>query len=145
MLDIIPGKIRNSLTALLDFESLKSEDNCYYFRIPLDKRRVFSFARKGGKAVSGSSTIAEFASETKSSDTFTVNPGLPAVPRILQYKSADFKELAAFGKEFASLECGLKNKVYTPWDFNGFFPGNAECIKRGLGPDKKLFRNGAAN
>ena len=144
MLDIIPGKIRNSLIALLDFESFKSDNNCFYFRFPLNKRRVFSFARKGGKSVSGSSTLLQFASETKS-PFLSINPGLPAVPRILQFQSDDFKETAAFGKEFAPLECGLKNKVYTPWDFSNFFPTHPECIKKQLGPDKKLFKNGAAN
>ncbi len=148
VLDIIPGKIRNSMINLWHIECFKEASNWYYLRQPESKRTLFGYSRKNDKPAVGHPrlTYSQFAKLTNTQESAGFgNPGFAAVPRLLQYKSDDFAEMPAFNKEFSSLECGLKDKKFTPWDFSMFKVTDPRCLKSQTGPDTRLFTNGAAN
>ena len=147
-LDNIPGKIRNCLIHLWHLECFNEHSNWYYFRQPADKRLFIGYKCKNNRPAAAKAvlTYPQFvqAANTEITSGFG-NPGFAAIPRLLQYKSDNFAEMTAFNKEFSSLECGLKNKKYTPWDFSLFKVTDPRCIKSGAGPDARLFTNGVAN
>lgn len=150
MLDNIPGKISNNLINVWQYESFKEKENCYYLRAPKDKRTLLAYRWKEGKPVE--SKPMPYAEAVKcgmaEGDSIFLNPGLKAVPRILQFKSVPFtpEEKAELGKAFGAVECGQdKKQNYAPWDFSLFMSSNPVCKKKKIGLDPALFTNGAAN
>ena len=150
MLDNIPGKIGNNLINVWQFESFKEKENCYYLRAPKDKRTLIAYRWKNGKPVDAKPMpyVEVVKSGIAAGDSIFLNPGLKAVPRILQFKKFPFtpEEKAELGKAFGAVECGLdKKQHYAPWDFSYFMSSNPICKKKKIGLDPALFTNGAAN
>ena len=150
MLDNIPGKISNNLINVWQYESFKEKENCYYLRAPKDKRTLIAYRWKNGKPVDAKPMpyVEVVKSGIAAGDSIFLNPGLKAVPRILQFKKFPFtpEEKAELGKAFGAVECGLdKKQHYAPWDFSYFMSSNPICKKKKIGLDPALFTNGAAN
>ena len=81
-------------------------------------------------------------------DSLFRNPGLKAVPKILQFKDTSFTaaEKSELGKSFGAVECGLdKKQNFAPWDFSMFMSSDPLCKQKKLGLDPALFTKGAAN
>ena len=150
MLDNIPGKIGNSLINVWQYESFKEKENCYYLRAPKEKRTLITYRWKNGKAVESQPMPYPAAVQCgmAAGDSLFRNPGLKAVPKILQFKDTSFTaaEKSELGKSFGAVECGLdKKQNFVPWDFSMFMSSDPLCKQKKLGLDPALFTKGAAN
>ena len=147
LLDNIPGKIFNSLIGFWHFESFTEDSNCYYLRQPKNKRLLFKATRKNGAVAPQAMSYTDYLKEGgKNGNSFFANPGFKAVPKLLTFKTGDIrKEMTEFGKIFSKLECGAVKNGFTPWTFDDFKVSDPECVKRKVGPDHSLFKNGCAN
>jgi hypothetical protein len=147
LLDNIPGKIFNSLIGFWHFEAFTEDNNCYYLRQPKNKRLLFKATRKNGGVAPQAMSYTDYLKEGgKNGNSFFANPGFKAVPKLLTFKTGDIrKEMTEFGKIFSKLECGAVKNGFTPWTFDDFKVSDPECVKRKVGPDHTLFKNGCAN
>ncbi len=151
----IPTKVRNPLYHCLNIESLKEKMNCYYLRVPEQDRKLIGYSRIEGDQVRASVNYGQFLNDSKQQRTsIFANPKVAALPEILMYKHPEkinYNLLESGGDEGKEIEKKATNveqkwdgKKYEPWDFAGFFATNPECVKNGIGPNPKLFENGAA-
>ena len=159
VLDNIPVKIFNNLMNFWNLESLNESYNCYYLRLPKEKRGLISYTRRNNVMERKGMTYPEFLKLTGTKETSLFrSPGLAAVPGILTYQSEILKkpgpmpekktfetEMKKLSSEFSKVELGARKNGYTPWDFSGFFATDPQCVKLKIGPDPELFKNGAAN
>ncbi len=156
--DNVPMKIRNSLISCLNIESLREDTNCYYLRVPEEKRKLIAYTRIEGDQVSGEADYEKFLADSGQKRTsIFVNPGVSALPEILKFKHPELlkktsllqnhdyeKESLELEKQAVSAEQKWNGKTYEPWDFSGFFATHQECLKNQIGLNPELFQNGAA-
>ena len=103
VLDNIPGKIFNYLIGFWNFEAFTEDSNCYYLRLPKNKRLLFKATRKNGAVTPQGMSYTDYLKEGgKNGNSFFANPGFKAVPKLLVFKTDDLrKEMTAFSKEFS--------------------------------------------
>ncbi len=156
--DNIPMKIRNSLISILNIESLKEDTNCYYLRVPEEKRKLIAYFRIEGDQVNAEPDYEKFLADSGQKRTsFFVNPGVSVLPEILKFKHPELlkdtpllqnhdyeKESLELEKKSVSAELKWDGRNYEPWDFSGFFATHPDCVKNHIGLNPELFQNGAA-
>ncbi len=155
--DNIPGKIFNPLIGTLHFETLNEKNNCFFLRVAKDRRFVFASTYKNNVRGPFKFTYPEYVKAAgKKEASLFANPGFARVPAMLQYPGNDVvtpentkssawqAQIKKLGGEFSQVELGGSKKGYTPWNFEGFFVSNPECVKQKIGPDPKLFIKGFA-
>lgn len=147
VLDNIPGKIFNTLIGFWHFEAFTEDSNCYHLRLPENKRLIFGSSRKKDVVNLLRMTYPDYIKNGgRKGNAIFADPGFKAIPRLLVFKTDDpKKEIPILGKEFSKVECGALKKGFTPWTFDDFKVTNPECLKRQVGPDARLFKNGCAN
>jgi hypothetical protein len=138
--DNVPHKVMVALLEVACMASLVEEDNCYYFRIPPEKRKLVTFydpvayertvAAYGLKPVDTSLlftnlvqiTMAEFQQKSGMTNSFAANPAFRAT---LSMKATD-KD----GKQLFMVDQLLGKKDL---DFPDLFATDPEVVRRGIG------------
>ena len=158
--DLVPMKIRNNPLSTYNIESLREENNCYYFRAP-EKIRLFCFYQRiEGDDCPTSMTYDQFIENSGLKRTaLFANPDMPGMPDILKFKHPEkitpgamkmtdgyIKEVDELTKITGEVELKqLKNGSFLEWSFADWMTRNPECIKRNIGLEKELFTNGIPN
>jgi len=158
--DLVSMKIRNNPISTYNIESLREENNCYYFRIPAKDRLFCFYHRIEGDASPAAMTYEQFIETTGLKRTaLFANPDMPVMPDIMKFKHSEFlrpgtmkmtdgydKEVLEQSKKTESVELKRqKNGKFPEWDFAGWMSRNPECQRRNIGLEKELFTNGIPN
>ncbi|NLO07386.1 MAG: hypothetical protein GX131_16275 [candidate division WS1 bacterium] len=135
--DNIPGKVRNPVAWIWHIETLSSDNNCYFMRLPAEERTVIGYGRRGGELVSAKATFPEvreqFGLETNS---IYANPGIPVV--------AELTPPGGPAEEYQRLEMHRAGNDIEPLDFSDFFadpngPAGRAADGRPIGLDPAAF------
>ena len=158
-MDLVPGKIRNAPFCLLNLESLKESENCFYWRTPESHRVFCRYSRIEGELVEEAVNYKQFLENSGAArSSIHVNPSMPAVPRLLMFKhwreiapgvmkmtDGYNKEMGELGRRYSSEELKYVKGKPAEWNFADWFARNPECIKNKMGLEPELFTKGIPN
>ncbi|OGV52317.1 MAG: hypothetical protein A2017_13465 [Lentisphaerae bacterium GWF2_44_16] len=134
--DQVPKKLNNTLVNIGDTGVMREEYNCYFTRLPEDRKKVFSIRRPKREEL----TLSEFTRKTgKETTSFFANPGMKIIKEYEIYHG----DMTGRPHKFVTQEMNMDsagNPVIALFD--DFFASNPKCRKSkdgktiGLEPDK---------
>ncbi|MFA7158674.1 MAG: right-handed parallel beta-helix repeat-containing protein, partial [Kiritimatiellia bacterium] len=145
--DNVPHKVMVALLEVACMSSLVEENNCYYFRIPKEKRKLYTFydpvayertvAAYDLKPVDTSLlftnlvqfTLAEYQQKSGHTNSFVANPGFKA--------TVDMNTADKDGKPVFLVDQLLGKKDL---DFPDLFATDPEVVRRGIGLQPEAFK-----
>ena len=153
--DVIPMKYGNALIELWHLEALREKDNCFFLRQTPENRLAFSYYRLGDKPVSRKVVYAQLLKDTNhAGSSFFANPAIPAVGQLLSFTENPLttkRRRTGYSAEALDLQNRMDreemrmrgNRTYAPFSFADFISENPELLKRDIGLNPQLFKNGA--
>ena len=140
---------------LWHLEALREKDNCFFLRQTPENRLAFSYYRLGDKPVSRKVVYAQLLKDTNhAGSSFFANPAIPAVGQLLSFTENPLttkRRRTGYSAEALDLQNRMDreemrmrgNRTYAPFSFADFISENPELLKRDIGLNPQLFKNGA--
>lgn len=141
--DSLESKVGVQTLEIPDFRSLDEDDNCYFMRLPDEKRRMFAFYNEEGQGgfktpenPMGRASLGDYSARVgKKSGSIFANPSFR--------RAAGMKEKYETGEPVFSPDL-LADPPRDQWespklDFADLFSANPELIERGIGLNPEAF------